>query len=89
MSSNALKSEIPTRTGRTERRDPKRTRSRTIPMRRMSRDEIAEGIRMVDEMDYRRPSDRKECVNGVRPCPYVSCQEYFGPRSITQVSGWL
>jgi hypothetical protein len=46
-------------------------------MRRMSRDEIAEGIRMVDEMDYRRPGDRKDCVNGVRPCPYVSCKHHL------------
>lgn len=46
-------------------------------MRRLSRDEIAEGIALVDDMDYRRPTDRADCVNGQRPCPFVSCKHHL------------
>jgi len=55
-------------------RDQKRIRSRTIPMRRLSRDEIAEGIALADHMDYRRPAERGDCATGIRPCPFVSCK---------------
>ena len=63
--------------------DDKRDRSRdgskprTIPMRRLTRAEIAEGISLRDEMDYRRPESRSECREGVRPCPYVSCRQHL------------
>ena len=54
-----------------------RTRSRTIPMKRLSKQEIQDGIDLVDFMDERRPMSRAECVGGVRPCPYVSCKHHL------------
>ena len=53
------------------------SKPRTIPMRRLTRAEIAEGIALRDEMDYRRPQARSECREGVRPCPYVSCRHHL------------
>lgn len=60
-----------------DRRPAKRTRSRTIPMRRLTRDEIAAGIAMADDMDYRRPQSRADCASGPRPCPFVSCTHHL------------
>lgn len=54
-----------------------RSRSRTIPMRRLTRSEIAEGIALADVMDYRRPRERADCVNGIRPCPFVACKHHL------------
>ena len=28
-------------------------------------------------MDYRRPQKRADCVDGVRPCPFVSCKHHL------------
>ncbi len=52
-------------------------RSRTIPQRRLSREEIEQGKALTEYMDYRRPRTRVECVDGVRPCPYVSCKHHL------------
>ena len=60
-----------------DNRYTQRTRSRTIPMRRLTRDEIAEGIALAEDMDYRRPERRSECASGPRPCPFVSCSHHL------------
>lgn len=62
-----------------ERRRPGkkgRRRSRTIATKRLSKEELAlaEELKSV-EVD--RPTDRAQCVNGVRPCPYVSCKHHL------------
>ncbi|MBM4342734.1 MAG: DNA-binding protein [Deltaproteobacteria bacterium] len=57
--------------------DDKRGRSLTIPATRLTRAEVAEGIALAEWMDYRRPAVRAECVNGPRPCPYVSCKHHL------------
>ena len=54
-----------------------RQRSRTIPMRRLTRAEIQEGKDLAAEVEYLRPQTRAECVNGIRPCPYVSCKQHL------------
>ncbi len=54
-----------------------RQRSRTIPMRRLTRAEIQEGKDLAAEVEYLRPATRAECVNGIRPCPYVSCKQHL------------
>jgi hypothetical protein len=59
-----------------ERRKGKR-RSKTIALKRLSREEIRQGIELADWMGYRRPSNRTECVNGVRPCPFVACKHHL------------
>jgi len=54
-----------------------RARSRTIPMRRLTRAEINEGIALADSMDYRRPETRADCREGIRPCPFVACKHHL------------
>jgi hypothetical protein len=54
-----------------------RPRPRTIPPHRLSRAEIQEGISLADAMDYRRPSSRADCVDGLRPCPFVACKHHL------------
>lgn len=62
--------------GATEGRKGRR-KSRTIPMRQLTRDEMIAGAELADYMDYHRPQDRAECVNGVRPCPFVTCKHHL------------
>lgn len=57
--------------------DEKRGRSLTIPATRLTRAEVAEGVALAEWMDYRRPANRGECVDGPRPCPYVSCKHHL------------
>ena len=59
-----------------ERRKGKR-RSKTIALKRLSRDEIRQGIELADFMGYRRPTNRSQCKNGLRPCPYVACKHHL------------
>ncbi len=54
-----------------------RNRPRTIAGRRLSRAEIAEGVRLADDMWYERPQSRAQCVDGPRPCPFVSCKYHL------------
>ncbi len=58
-------------------RDETRARSQTTPARRLTRAEIAAGIALADDMDYRRPRTRADCENGIRPCPFVSCRYHL------------
>lgn len=50
---------------------------------RLSPQEIADGKKLLDEHDLarsdglRRPQMRSQCVNGPRPCPWVSCQHHL------------
>ncbi|MCO4764116.1 MAG: DNA-binding protein [Myxococcales bacterium] len=46
-------------------------------MRRLTRDEISEGIALAEYMDYRRPQSRADCASGPRPCPFVSCKHHL------------
>ncbi|MGM0577540.1 MAG: sigma factor-like helix-turn-helix DNA-binding protein [Myxococcota bacterium] len=63
------------RAGKARRKE--RTRSKTIAGRRLTRAEIEEGKRLVDDMWYERPASRAECVDGPRPCPFVSCKYHL------------
>ena len=60
---------------RQRRRD--RPRSRTIAMKRLTREEIRQGALLVPYMDYKRPAERAECACGQRPCPFVSCKYHL------------
>jgi len=54
-----------------------RMRPKTIAGRRLTRAEIQEGIELADDMWYERPKTRADCVNGLRPCPFVSCKYHL------------
>ena len=60
----------------TERRKGRR-RSRTIPMRQLTRDELIQGAELTDLIDYDRPESRADCKNMHRPCPFVSCRYHL------------
>ncbi len=54
-----------------------RLRPKTIAGKRLTRAEIQEGIRLMDELWYERPKSRADCVDGARPCPFVSCKYHL------------
>jgi hypothetical protein len=60
---------------RQRRRD--RPRSRTIAMKRLTREEMRQGALLLPFMDYKRPATRAECACGERPCPFVSCKYHL------------
>ena len=59
-----------------DRRKGKR-RSKTIALKRLTRDEIRQGIELSDMIGYERPKNRSECIEGVRPCPFVACKHHL------------
>lgn len=54
-----------------------RLRPKTIAGKRLTRAEIQEGIKLVDDMWYERPKTRADCIDGPRPCPFVSCKYHL------------
>jgi hypothetical protein len=67
--------EISRKIRRQRRRD--RPRSRTIAMKRLTREEMRQGALLLPFMDYDRPTARAECAGGERPCPFVSCKYHL------------
>jgi len=52
-------------------------RARTISVKRMTKRELEIGRMLYPETDYYKPRTRAECLEGPRPCPYVSCQHHL------------
>jgi hypothetical protein len=52
-------------------------RARTISVKRMTKRELEIGRMLYPETDYYQPARRVECLDGPRPCPYVSCQHHL------------
>jgi len=52
-------------------------RARTISVKRMTKRELEIGRMLYPETDYYKPRNRAECMDGPRPCPYVSCQHHL------------
>ena len=69
-------SEPPTELTREQRRSRRKreVRARTISIKRMTQRELAIGRTLYPETDYWKPRTRGECIDGPRPCPYVSCK---------------
>lgn len=61
--------------------DPKpivrRSRAKTIAMKRLTKEELRIGALLYPERAYWRPQSRGECANVARPCPYVSCKYHL------------
>ena len=67
-------------TSRKVRRRGRRTRprSKTIAMKRLTKEELRLGALLyppVEEVD--RPKERHECASMPRPCPFVSCKHHL------------
>lgn len=56
------------------RRRRTRPRSKTIAMKRLTREELRVGALMYPPVDDARPGTRGECREELRPCPYVACK---------------
>lgn len=59
------------------RKHHKRSRSKTIAPRRLTKEELREAalLPVIDEAD--RPQTRADCGSGPRPCPWVSCKHHL------------
>lgn len=66
-----------TREQRRSRRK-REVRARTISVKRMTKRELELGrLLYPDVEDVVRPKTRAECVEGERPCPFVSCKHHL------------
>jgi sigma-70-like protein len=53
-------------------------RARTISVKRMTKRELELGrLLYPDAEDSERPKTRADCVDGARPCPFVSCKHHL------------
>ena len=59
------------------RRRRTRPRSKTIAMKRLTRDELRQGALMYPPVDIPRPTSRAECREEMRPCPWVACKHHL------------
>jgi sigma-70-like protein len=75
----AAEGELPPEVSRKVRRRRRRTRprSKTIAMKRLTRDELRQGALMYPPVDIPRPSSRAECREELRPCPWVACKHHL------------
>jgi hypothetical protein len=71
--------ELPPELSRKVRRRRRRTRprSKTIAMKRLTREDLRQGALMYPPVDIPRPTSRGECREEVRPCPWVACKHHL------------
>ena len=71
--------ESPPEISRKVRRRRRRTRprSKTIAMKRLTREELRVGALMYPPVDIPRPRTREECRGEARPCPWVACKHHL------------
>jgi hypothetical protein len=69
----------PPKVSRKIRRRLRRTRprSKTIAMKRLTREELRLGALLNPPVDIPRPNTRAECTNEARPCPWVACKHHL------------
>jgi len=68
-----------TATTREQRRSRRKreVRARTISVKRMTKRELEVGRLLYPETNYWKPKTRAQCIDGPRPCPYVSCKHHL------------
>ena len=54
-----------------------RPRSKTIAMKRLTREELRLGALLNPPVDIPRPINRSECLAEARPCPWVACKHHL------------
>jgi hypothetical protein len=59
------------------RRKRSRPRSRTIAMKRLTREELRRGALLYPPVEEPRPRTRAECTVELRPCPGVACKHHL------------
>jgi len=82
--SHALSSDSETETTPETSRDALRSkrkrdvRARSVSVSRMSKISLEHGrLEYPEDTSKVRPKSRAECVNGIRPCPFVSCRHHL------------
>jgi hypothetical protein len=55
----------------------KRSRSKTIAPRRLTKEELRQAALLPVTSDADRPQSRGDCAGGQRPCPWVSCKHHL------------
>jgi hypothetical protein len=75
----AAEGELPPAVSRKVRRRRRRMRprSKTIAMKRLTREELRQGALMYPPVDIPRPTSRAECREEMRPCPWVACKHHL------------
>jgi len=59
------------------RRRRSRPRSKTIAMKRLTREELRVGALLYPPVDIPRPKSRAHCSAEARPCPWVACKHHL------------
>ena len=59
------------------RRRRSRPRSKTIAMKRLTREELRIGALLYPPVDIPRPTSREQCRGEARPCPWVACKHHL------------
>ncbi|HEX4336020.1 MAG TPA: sigma factor-like helix-turn-helix DNA-binding protein [Polyangiaceae bacterium] len=76
LATDASEEEQITREQRRSRRK-RAVRARTISVKRMTKRELEIGRLLYPETGYEKPHAREECLEGPRPCPFVSCKHHL------------
>jgi hypothetical protein len=63
--------------GRRSTRRKRPVRARTIPIKKMTKEQIRLGQILYPESDHERPLLRAHCEGAERPCPFVSCKHHL------------
>ena len=74
----AAEGAVPAPRGRVRRRGRRtRMRSKTIAMKRLTKEELRLGALLYPPIEVDRPKQRHECSEMPRPCPFVSCKHHL------------
>lgn len=73
----AANGEVPELSRKVRRRRRTRPRSKTIAMKRLTREELRQGALMYPPVDIPRPTSREQCRGEMRPCPWVACKHHL------------
>jgi hypothetical protein len=52
-------------------------RAQTIPIKKMTKEQLKIGRMLYPIVDHNRPKLRAECQGAERPCPFVSCKHHL------------
>ncbi|MCP4604754.1 MAG: DNA-binding protein [Proteobacteria bacterium] len=63
------------RSQNTRRKRP--VRARTIPVKKLTKEQLKIGRLLYPEIEHDRPRVREECEQSERPCPFVRCKYHL------------
>lgn len=73
-----LDGDVPATSKKTRRRQRRsRPRSKTIALKRLTREELRVGALMFPPVEEPRPTTRAECQSEEGPCPWISCKHHL------------